>query len=84
MPFCAGEVISVQTLKIKNKLLAPHKENKLTTLLSVDEVNSLNYFTTLRSQASSKVIALGMKSMALYSEAGDADLEAITNKISKL
>ena len=76
--------MSVQTLKIKNKLLVPHKENKLTTLLLVDKVNSLNYFTTLRSQASSKVITLGMKSMALHGEARDAYLEAIADKIIKL
>ena len=49
-----------------------------------DEVTTLNYFTTSRSQASSKAIALGMKSVTLYSKARDIDLKAFASRINKL
>ena len=82
--FYTGGVISVQALKIKDKLLKLHKENKLTNPLSEDEVTSLKEFTASKSWASLKAIALGFKSVALHGEAGDVDLEAIAAEINEL
>jgi hypothetical protein len=82
--FYTGEVISVQALKIKKKLLKLHEENKLTNPLSEDEVTALKAFTASTSWASLKAIALGFKSVALHGEAGDVDLEAIAAEINEL
>ena len=82
--FCVGNVISVQALKIKDRLLKLHEENKLSRPLTTEEFSALKEFTASRSWASKKALEHGLKSIVLHGEAADVDVETIADEMNKL